>query len=147
MTLLKSRFKFFSAGLVFLLKDREILLMRRFNTGFEDGNYSLPSGFIDKHETASQAAIREVLEETGLIIQQQDLKFAHSMFRKGLGGVWADYFFECKTCRGEPRIMEPKKCDDMRWFNLNSLPNNLAPFARQAIECYKQKIYYSEFGW
>lgn len=147
MTSLNERHKFFSAALVFLIKGGQILLMRRLNTGFEDGNYSLPSGFVDAGETASQAAAREAKEETGVNIQAKNLIFAHAMFRKGAGGVWADYFFECQVWTGQPRIMEAKKCDHMHWFSLNSLPDNLAPFARQAIECYKNKIYYSEFGW
>lgn len=147
MTKLDQRFKFFSAAFVCLIKNNKILLIRRFNTGFEDGNYSLPAGFIDKNETATQATVRECKEETGVSIKEKDLKFIHTMFRKGRGGVWVDHFFICKKWTGKPAITEPDKCDHIAWFGLNDLPKNIIPFVKQVLKCYKNKTYYSEFGW
>ncbi|MFZ5341998.1 MAG: hypothetical protein ACOZBL_05870 [Patescibacteria group bacterium] len=41
--------------------------------------------------------------------------------------------------------MEPEKCDDLSWFEINSLPTNIVPHIKHAIECIDQKILYSEF--
>ena len=44
------RFKLIVAVHLFLLRNDEIILLRRFNTGYEDGNYSLIAGHIDGNE-------------------------------------------------------------------------------------------------
>jgi hypothetical protein len=43
--------------------------------------------------------------------------------------------------------MEPHKCDDLRWFELDNLPENTVLYIRQAIDCISKNIFYSEFGW
>ncbi len=44
----------------------EILLFRRFNTGFGDGQYSFPAGHVEEGESVTATAIREALEEAGI---------------------------------------------------------------------------------
>lgn len=46
-------------------KDGKILLVKRAGPILETGKWSLPSGFLSRDETASQAIIREIKEETG----------------------------------------------------------------------------------
>ena len=55
--------------------------------------------------------------------------------------------FEVKKWSGEILNTEPDKCDDLRWFPLDNLPVNTIPYIKQAIECYRKGILYSEFGW
>ena len=60
------RFQVTVAVHLFLLRGGEVLLLRRHNTGYEDGNYSVPAGHLDGEETVVQAAIRETREEIGI---------------------------------------------------------------------------------
>lgn len=50
----------------------EVLLIRRKNDPFKD-KLAMPGGFINPDETAAQAIIRELKEETGLIFLESDL--------------------------------------------------------------------------
>src|SRR3972149_3497738 len=46
-------------------KDKKILLVKRADFLDEAGKWALPGGFLERGETASMAAVRELQEETG----------------------------------------------------------------------------------
>jgi len=56
-------------------------------------------------------------------------------------------FFLAEKWKGEPQNMEAHKCDDLRWFDLDKLPENTIPYIKQAINCFLKGIFYSEYGW
>lgn len=143
----KERFKIIPACHLILMRGKEVLLLRRFNTGYEDGNYSVPAGHVDGNETMLDAMRRESLEETGLDFKKQELKVSHVMHRKKDDEERIDFFITSGTIPGTPYIAEPDKCDDLRWFNIDALPENIIPYVRKAIECIQKKEFYSEFGW
>lgn len=147
--MVREYFKFISAVHLFLVREGEILLLRRFNTGYEDGNYSVPAGHIDGRERVTVAMIREAKEETGIDIDPTQLRLVHVMHRisPGESDERIDFFFEVRVWRGEPIITEPNKCDDLYWFSLTQLPENIIPYVRTAIQNYQDKKPYSEFGW
>ena len=90
--------------------------------------------------------IRETKEETGIALEENRLRVIHVMHRKS-NDERVDFFFETKKWLGEPKIMEPEKCDDLKWFPIIQLPENTIPYVRAAIENYKNNISFSEFGW
>lgn len=144
--MIREYFKFVSAVHLFFIKDGKILLLRRFNTGYEDGNYSVPAGHIDGNERATKAMSREAMEETGITISEDKLKMIHVMHRKSTEER-IDFFFEVNQWQGEPKIMEKDKCDDLSWFSIEQLPQNIVLYVRVGIENYRNKILFSEFGW
>ena len=141
----EKRFKLILSVYLILVKDGKTLLLRRANTGYEDGNYGLVSGHADGDERATVAACREVAEESGIIIRPEDLRFAHLMHRRE-ADERLDIFFTANKWEGEPKNMEPDKCDDLGWFPLDDLPPNTIPYIKEAIENFRAGIHYSE-GW
>jgi ADP-ribose pyrophosphatase YjhB (NUDIX family) len=129
-----------------LLQDAQVLLLRRQNTGYEDGNYSVIAGHIERNETARQGMAREASEEAGLIIKPQDLVLCHVMHRKA-EDERVSFFFKAERWMGEPRNLEPHKCSDLSWFPVDALPTNVIPYIRQAIEETLRGEAYSEHGW
>lgn len=140
------KFKLRSAVYLLPIKDGKVLLSRRFNTGWMDGKYSLIAGHLDGNETVFEAMIREAFEEAKIVINKDDLIPATVIHRKS-EVEYIDFFFVVNKWEGEPTIGEPNKCDDLSWYPLNNLPDNLLPYIKEAIENYKNKIAFFESGW
>lgn len=131
-----------------LRKDNKVLLIRRANTGYRDGYYSFPAGHVEGNESILLAGIREAQEEVGVDILEADMKFVHVMHRvaEEKDHERVDFFFEVEKWKNEPRNNEPDKCDEVRWFNLDDLPDMLAPVPRMAIQNILAGKSYSDKG-
>jgi 8-oxo-dGTP diphosphatase len=76
---------------IFFIRGGTVLLLRRFNTGYEDGNYSVPAGHLEGDETVVQAAIREAREEIGVGLRPDEVAVVGTMHRKS-GDERVDFF-------------------------------------------------------
>lgn len=140
------RFRLIPTSHLILIKDGKILLSRRFNTGWGDGMYSVVAGHLEGGETFLQAMSREAKEEAGIDIDVSDMRVVHVVHRKS-DEERVDVFISADRWKGEPRVMEPEKCDDMGWFPVDELPENVVPYVRQAIGMVLKGEAYSEHGW
>jgi 8-oxo-dGTP pyrophosphatase MutT (NUDIX family) len=140
------RFALVAAVHVLFVREGHVLLLRRANTGYEDGSYSVPAGHLDGGETVTEAAIREAFEETGIMLDKSRLEHGLVMHRRA-EAERVDFFVVAKGWLGEPRNLEPEKCDDLAWHALDALPSNLVPYVRRAIEAFRIGERYVEFGW
>lgn len=133
---------------VYLLLERDghVALLRRANTGWEDGKYSLVAGHVDANESALTAAVREAEEEAAVVISPADLTLVHTMHRND-SSTYVDLYFTVSSWAGEPRVMEQEKADDLAWFPLTSLPTNIVPSVEKALRFISQGVTYSELDW
>jgi len=131
---------------LFFFKNDQVLLLRRFNTGYEDGNYGVPAGHVEAGESATQCAIREAREEAGVELTPEHLDFAHIMHRKS-DDERLNFFFVVTQWRGEIINAEPHKCDELAWYPLRTLPHNVIPYVRHALTQVQNRITFSETGW
>lgn len=143
----KEHFKLRSAVHLILVRDGNVLMLRRFQIGWRDGDYSVVAGHLDGGETVTDAMVREAKEEACIDIAAQDLRVVHAMNRKGDDAEYVDFFLEADQWVGEIRIGEPSKCDDLSWFPLMQLPENTIPYIRSALNSIAKKETFSEFGW
>jgi len=143
----EERFRIYIAAYLMLIKDGQVLLLRRANTGYQDGNYSLVSGHLDGAETAKQCIIREAEEEAGIKLKPAELDVVHVMHRYRPEREYIDIYLKADAWEGEAINMEPDKCDELKWYPLENLPDNMIPEVKLALENTKKKIFYGEIGW
>ena len=131
---------------LFFFRGNQVLLLRRFSTGYRDGEYSVPAGHLDGGETVMSAAAREAQEEVGVKIGVSDMIFSLVMHRTE-DDERVDFFVHVRKWLGEPFNAEPDKCDDLCWVDVNKLPANMVPYVRRALENHLNDIRFDEFGW
>ena len=109
----------------------EILLLLRENTGYRDGYYDLPGGHVDENEDLFFAMIREAKEEIGINIFREDMKIVHIYhnFRKDM----LKFVFSVNKYEGNLINNEPEKCKELKWFEVEKLPENIIPKIREEI--------------
>ena len=129
-----------------LVRDGQILMLRRYNTGYEDGNYSVVAGHIDGGEELKTAMIREAREEASIEISSGDLAVVEVMHLKE-DDEYVSFFLHASRYSGEVVNMEPHKCDDLSWFDIDDLPPNTIPYVRRAIQNYRDGVWFDSIGW
>ncbi len=148
MTHWKDRFSFVPAVFLVFEDDGKILLLRRANTGYNDGKFSLPAGHVDGQEPAHLAAVREAKEEVGVEVDPSDLELVHTQHRRADEAEYEriDLYFRVKKYSGTPTNMEPDKCDELRWVAYDDLPDDMISEVRHAVEGLARGRMYSNFN-
>lgn len=135
-------------ALLFLVNTHnEILLLRRINTPFCNQHYSLPGGQIERGETARETVIREAQHSLGITIMADDVTCIHIMYRKCNDPEFFACIFTPQAWTGIPLNQDTERYDDMHWFSIDQLPNNVVPAHLHAIKQIQQNNIYSEHGW
>ena len=140
------RFKALVAVHLFLIREEHILLLRRYNTGYADGQYSVIAGHLDGNEEVKTAMIREAWEEAGIEINMSQLQVVGVMHRKA-DDERMDFFLAATQWTNEIINKEPHKCDELAWYPLDALPYTTIPYIKTAIANYRQGRWFDSFGW
>jgi len=132
---------------VMLLKDNKILLGHRHEDPEKAsseldgaGKWTMPGGKLHFGETFEDGAKREVMEETGielnnvevLCINNDIVETAHFIT---IGLIATEF-------NGEAEVMEPNEITEWKWFDLDNLPKPLYFPSAKVLENYKQKKFY-----
>ena len=129
-----------------LRRDGQVLLMRRANTGFFDGLFSLPGGHVEAGESIAMAAIREGREELGLELAEASLATVGVIHRLSDTNR-IDFFVEVERWQQEPIRAERDKCDLLDWYPERALPAPLVPYVRLALQRRGEAGWILEQGW
>jgi len=106
-----------AAGVV-VLKDEHILLVRRVIEPYAR-QWTIPAGFVNAYEDPAEAAVRECREETGLLVELDDL---HEMLtgREHPRGSDILLVYRARVTGGDLRAADD--ADEAAWFPLDDLP-------------------------
>ena len=127
-------------GAIITNNSGEILLMKRGPKCYNEvGAWALVGGMLDFGETLHQGIIREVLEETGLVVEVVEQFPAHDHILPDEHQHWVGNIFVTRLISGTPKIMEPEKCEALDWFALENLPSPIAHMSEYPIKYYRQK--------
>ncbi len=133
-----SRFSLVPAAYVALVRDGQILLQQRQNTGYMDGHWSFSAaGHVERDESVTAAAVREVREELGVLIAEDDLEPVCTIHRRQNardGGQRVDFFFTVSRWQGEPQVQEAHRSGGIMWASLTALPEPLVPVDAIALD-------------
>ena len=116
-----------TCGIVFDAQGN-LLLHRR----ADNGNWALPGGAIETGETAAEAVVREVFEETGYRVKVERIVGVysdpvHTTIRYPNGDVssYVAIAFECSVIGGAPALSEETL--EVQWFPPRALPQGFYP--------------------
>jgi mutator protein MutT len=126
---------------VMMLKDNKIILGKR-NEGNALGgdSWTCPGGKLEFGENIIDAAKREVEEETG--IKVNEIKLISVSNDIAYGNHFVTLGFLCNGFEGQPKVTEPNKIIEWKWFPINKLPKPIFLPSEKLINNYKEgKIY------
>lgn len=112
-------------GVAVIVRRDDKILMGKRKGSHAEGSWAFPGGKLDLWEELESCARREVLEETGLSIENVRIgPVTNDMFRKD-GRHFITVFAISDSAEGAPKNMEPEKCGGWEWFEWNRLPKPL----------------------
>ena len=117
---------------VMILKNNKVLLgIRKGSHGA--GEYAFPGGHLEYMESFEECARREVREETGMEIGELEFSLLANI-KEYKPKHYVHVGLIAKWVSGEPRVMEPDKCEGWAWYDLDNLPEGVFGPAGLAFE-------------
>lgn len=129
-------------GVIIENDKNEILIGKR--TGSHSPFYSIPGGHLELGETFEEAAIKEVLEETGLQIFNPRVINITNNLRTFLNENkhYISINLYTNEFTGTLEIKEKDKCESWGWFSPHELPKPHFDASEFAIESFLRKQFY-----
>ena len=143
----ENKFVFPVAVFYVLIEDNKILLQKRTGTNYMSGYYSTPSGKVEHGESCLNALVREVKEEINIDINKEDLILKYTLNYCFNNKDYIFLFYTTEKYRGVPKIMEPHKCTELEFYDLDNLPTNLVPELKKYLKDVVEGKNYGEIGY
>jgi 8-oxo-dGTP diphosphatase len=115
-------------GVLVILKYNNMVLLGKRKGSHGHGEWSFPGGHLELDETIEECGKREVLEETGIIINNKpssEDEYTNDIFtkeKKHYITIYQKYIINELII---PELIEPEKCFEWKWFDINNLPKPL----------------------
>ncbi len=136
---------------IMILKDNKILLGQRHvdpkkadSELHGEGTWTMPGGKLHFGETPEKGARREVLEETGIEINEKDLSVISLTNDMVPDAHFVTIGFLYTREVSEPKVMEPEEITKWEWFDLKNLPSPLFFPSQEIVDNYLNKTFYKK---
>jgi 8-oxo-dGTP diphosphatase len=120
---------------VMIMKDGKVLLGRR-KGAHGEGQYAWPGGHMEYMESFENCAKREVMEETGMEIENVRFLRLYNL-KEYAPKHYVDIGLIADWKSGEPRVMEPDRCEGWDWHPMDALPQPLFGTIPSYIEAHQ----------
>ncbi|PHM33066.1 nucleotide triphosphate diphosphatase NUDT15 [Xenorhabdus innexi] len=129
-------------GVIIVNDQGEILLGKR--AGKHAPYWSIFGGHVDPGETFEECAIREIKEEIGLTIKNPQVYGICNNIQtyREEGKHTVSVCLLAHHPGGEPRLMEPEKCEQLIWCDPANLPEPHFEASRSAIKLWQETKFY-----
>lgn len=142
-----------TAGIFLITKSNKLLITHPTNS--PDNVWSIPKGLVDKNESTFEAAKRELLEETGIDLNLNDIvdiryygKIKYPKRKKYLTGyvveIGHDEFLnkklECNSMVHLPDKIFPEN-DDFKWVDFSEALKLIHVTQKKVLELYIEEKY------
>ena len=131
-----------TARLLLEYRDHWLFLQQTPKNG---GGFTLPGGKIDGEEFAKDALVREVFEETNLLVSRKSMTLVHVAQRKLKSIIEIIFLFKSDEFTGEIQNKEPLNFDNTVWLPTDEPPKGLSPVIVYALRRMEKDKFYSEF--
>lgn len=123
---------------VMLEKNREILLLKK----PDNSEWTFTGGHVEDNESLKMAAVRIVSQQTSINLNQDDLEILCVVDREMDSAYKFHVFFKALSWQGELENTEPNVHSEIKWHNLETLPDNIGVLAAAGVESLKTKNLY-----
>jgi 8-oxo-dGTP diphosphatase len=128
--------------------DGRVLLAERAGTGYADGLLNVPGGKLEDGEDVRTAAVREALEEIGVVVDPDDARYVGVVHHRNPGGeTRIGFFFATRNWTGEPLNAEPHKCAGLIWIDPDQPPENTIAYTAAGLRGYRSGSPFLLDGW
>ena len=120
------------ARVIVLNEQQEVLLIKN---ALHPQKWTLPGGGIDKNESASAAAKREVYEELGITLEDSQMR-AHVSYERQPGISYTAIIFVAtiKKSAYHDAQRQRREIASAEWWGRLTLPTDLSEVARRALD-------------
>lgn len=131
---------------IMILKNGKILLGKRHEDPEKAdsilkgaGTWTMPGGKLHFGESFEKGAIREVEEETGIILNKTEVICINNDQVEDAHFITTGLLAETDQ---EPKVLEPDEITEWKWFPLDNLPSPIYFPSAKLLENYKNKQFY-----
>ncbi len=117
-------------------------MIKRGKVNYQAGKWDIPGGTVNPKELPQDAAVREVREETALIVMNLRIVHECSKFDSEKNKVFTTLIYACDLEGTSKIVLDPQEHTDYRWVSPREVLNHKAEYVdymEELINCLEER--------